>query len=64
MTHPRLPRVSAFEPRRHDTSDWTPERIAKLERQEIEQLRANANAVASAIVPDSSPGRTRFVSSM
>src|SRR5437762_3151505 len=42
MSHPRLPRVSAFEPRRHDTSDWTPERIAKLERQEIEQLRANA----------------------
>ena len=42
MIHPRLPRVAAFEARRHDTSDWTPERIAKLERQEIEQLRANA----------------------
>ena len=27
---------------RHDTSDWTAERVAKLDRQEIEQLRTNA----------------------
>lgn len=27
---------------RHDTSDWTAERIAKLDKQEIEQLKANA----------------------
>lgn len=31
--------VSAFRP---PTSDWTPERIDKLERDEIEQLRTNA----------------------
>src|SRR5260221_603152 len=27
---------------RHDPSDWTAERVAKLDRQEIEQLKANA----------------------
>jgi hypothetical protein len=26
----------------HQASDWTPERIGKLERTEIEQLRSNA----------------------
>jgi hypothetical protein len=35
-------RLSSVTPRSHYASDWTPERIEKLERGEIEQLRHNA----------------------
>lgn len=35
-------RFRTASPVAHQASDWTPERIDKLERAEIEQLRANA----------------------
>ncbi|HEX6266797.1 MAG TPA: hypothetical protein VFZ81_07850 [Burkholderiales bacterium] len=46
----KLPRVTPIVPR--NASDWTRERIERLGRQEVDQLRANAEALGEAAIAE------------